>query len=116
MKAIVWTKYGPPDALQLKEVETPTPKEDEVLIKVAAAGLNRADILQRRGHYPPPPGAPPNPGLEAAGVVTQVGAAVREVKVGDRVCALLQGGGYSEYCSVNVGQVLPEAMPVAVEP
>jgi NADPH2:quinone reductase len=69
--------------------------------------LNRADILQRRGAYPSPAGAPTNPGLEVAGTVVEVGASVSEFKTGDAVCALLQGGGYSEYCAVHVGQVLP---------
>lgn len=86
---------------------TPAPKDSEVLIKIAAAGVNRADVLQRKGHYPPPPGAPAYPGLEAAGVVAEVGSAVTEFKVGDKVCALLQGGGYAEYCAVDAGQVLP---------
>lgn len=86
---------------------TPTPKDTEVLIKIAAAGVNRADVLQRKGHYPSPPGAPAYPGLEAAGVVAAVGSAVTEFKVGDPVCALLQGGGYAEYCTADEGQVLP---------
>ena len=86
---------------------TPVPNDTEVLIKIAAAGVNRADVLQRKGHYPPPPGAPSYPGLEAAGVVAAVGSTVREFKVGDPVCALLQGGGYAEYCTVDEGQVLP---------
>ena len=107
MRVIEVSSPGGPDALTLADRPAPSVGDNEVLIKVAAAGLNRADILQRRGHYPSPPGAPPNPGLEAAGVVAQVGAAVREFTVGDRVCALLPGGGYSEYCAVNVGQVLP---------
>lgn len=91
----------------LAQRSTPTPKHSEVLIKVAAAGLNRADVLQRKGHYPPPAGAPAYPGLEAAGVIAAVGSAVTEFKVGDKVCALLQGGGYAEYCTVDEGQVLP---------
>ena len=69
--------------------------------------LNRADILQRLGNYPSPPGAPANPGLEASGTVAAVGEQVKEFKIGDAVCALLQGGGYSEYCAVHEGQVLP---------
>jgi NADPH2:quinone reductase len=81
--------------------------DQDVLIKVVAAGVNRADVLQRRGHYPSPPGAPANPGLEVSGTVEQVGSAVREFKPGDAVCALLAGGGYAEYCSVPEGQVLP---------
>jgi NADPH:quinone reductase len=103
---------GGPEALVVADRPTPAVGDHEVLIKVAAAGLNRADILQRRGHYPSPPGAPTHPGLEVAGVVVQVGAAVRGVGVDDRVCALLQGGGYSEYCAVDVGQVLPIPGPL----
>ena len=90
-----------------RERPVPQPGRGEVLIEVAAAGLNRADILQRRGFYPSPPGAPSNPGLEVAGTIVGVGAGVTEFKVGDAVCALLQGGGYAEYCSVDAGQVLP---------
>jgi NADPH2:quinone reductase len=82
-------------------------RDDEVLIKVAAAGINRADLLQRRGMYPSPPGAPGNPGLEVAGTIMAMGADVRGFKVGEAVCALLAGGGYSQYVTAPVGQVLP---------
>lgn len=98
---------GGPEALQIAEWPVPAPGNDEVLIQVAAAGVNRADVLQRRGHYPSPPGAPANPGLEVAGHVVALGSNVSEFKMGDAVCALLQGGGYSEYCAVDVAQVLP---------
>lgn len=98
---------GGPEQLAIFELPVPAIGADDVLIKVVAAGLNRADILQRRGHYPSPPGAPKNPGLEASGRVVAVGENVTEFKVGDEVCALLAGGGYSEYCAVHVGQVLP---------
>jgi NADPH2:quinone reductase len=107
MKVVDAPQPGGPEALIVIERPVPVCGDDEVLIKVAAAGLNRADILQRRGLYPVPPGAPPNPGLEVSGTVVAAGAQVTEFKVGDPVCALVQGGGYSEYCSVNVGQVLP---------
>lgn len=107
MKIVDVIQPGGPEALVLAQRSTPTPKHSEVLIKVAAAGLNRADVLQRKGHYPPPAGAPAYPGLEAAGVIAAVGSAVTEFKVGDKVCALLQGGGYAEYCTVDEGQVLP---------
>jgi NADPH2:quinone reductase len=107
MRVIEVSKPGGPDVLALAQWPLPQAGADDVLIKVAAAGLNRADILQRSGYYPSPPGAAANPGLEVAGVVVAVGANVREFKQGDSVCALLQGGGYSEYCAVNVGQVLP---------
>lgn len=98
---------GGPEALVWAERPLPAVGADEVLIKVAAAGLNRADIMQRRGYYPSPSGAPGNPGLEVAGSVAALGRNVTEFKLGDAVCALLQGGGYSEYCSVHSGQVLP---------
>ena len=107
MKVIDVPQPGGPEALVLAERPVPQPGPAEVLIEVAAAGLNRADILQRRGFYPSPPGAPSSPGLEVAGTIVGVGADVTEFKVGDAVCALLQGGGYAEYCSVAAGQVLP---------
>lgn len=107
MKVIDVPKPGGPEALVLADRPQPSIGDDDVLIKVAAAGLNRADLLQRRGHYPSPPRAPSNPGLEIAGTVAAVGADVRDVRVGDAVCALLAGGGYSEYCAVPAGQVLP---------
>lgn len=107
MKVIDVPQPGGPDALVVAQRPVPTPQATEVQIKIAAAGVNRADVLQRKGGYPSPPGAPTYPGLEAAGVVTVVGSAVREFKVGDKVCALLQGGGYAEYCTVDEGQVLP---------
>src|SRR5687767_7870843 len=107
MKIVDVSKPGGPETLVVAQRPIPVPDASEVLIKIAAAGLNRADILQRKGHYPSPPGAPSYPGLEAAGVVAAVGSAVREFNVGDKVCALLQGGGYAEYCTVDEGQVLP---------
>lgn len=107
MKVVDAPQPGGPEALIVLERPVPVCRDDEVLIKVAAAGLNRADILQRRGLYPVPAGAPSNPGLEVSGTVVAAGSQASEFKVGDSVCALVQGGGYSEYCSVNVGQVLP---------
>lgn len=106
MRVIEIVAPGGPEALALSQRELPAVGDADVLIKVAAAGVNRADLLQRRGHYPPPPGAPAHPGLEVAGMIVEVGRAVREFKAGDRVCALLQGGGYAEYCAVNAGQAL----------
>lgn len=106
MKIVDVASPGGPEQLVLADRPVPTPGDDEVLIKIAAAGLNRADILQRRGGYPSPPGAPTHPGLEAAGIVAAVGRNVVDFKIGDAVCALLQGGGYAEYCSVDAGQVL----------
>jgi NADPH2:quinone reductase len=107
MKVIEVPQPGGPEALVLGERPVPQPRAGEVLIEVAAAGLNRADILQRRGFYPSPPGAPSNPGLEVAGTIAGIGPGVTEFRDGDAVCALLQGGGYAEYCCVDAGQVLP---------
>lgn len=98
---------GGPEVLVLGERPVPRPERDEVLIRVAAAGINRADILQRRGLYPSPPGSPPWPGLEVAGVVEAVGEGVSAFRPGDPVCALLAGGGYADYASAPVGQTLP---------
>ena len=107
MKAITVTEPGGPETLVLSDVETPTPAAGEVLVRVAAAGVNRADTLQRQGQYPPPPGASDIIGLEVSGTVEALGDGVEAWTVGDRVCALLSGGGYAEYVSVPEGQVLP---------
>jgi NADPH2:quinone reductase len=107
MKVMDVPQPGGPEALVLAERPVPQPGAGEVLIEVAAAGVNRADVLQRRGFYPSPSGAPTNPGLEVAGTIAGVGANVTEFKVGEAVCALLQGGGYAQYCCVDAGQVLP---------
>lgn len=98
---------GDADCLHIDSMPTPTPGADEVLIRVAAAGINRPDILQRAGRYPPPPGASPVLGLEVAGTVLAVGADVSAWHAGDAVCALVPGGGYAEFCVVPQGQVLP---------
>ena len=107
MKAIIITEPGGPEVLEIGEYETPNPQVDEVRIRVKATALNRADTLQRRGLYPPPPGASPILGLEVAGVVESFGASVTNVKVGDKVCALLAGGGYAEYACVHKDLLLP---------
>ncbi len=108
MRAIVITQPGGPEVLQLAERSKPVCADDEVLIKVYAAGVNRPDVYQRKGNYPPPKGASPDiPGLEIAGVIEQVGKDISRWKVGDKVCALLTGGGYAEYCAVAQGQCLP---------
>src|ERR1700680_4711609 len=108
MKAIVITRSGAPEVLQTTERPITAYSADEVLVKVAAAGINRPDVSQRKGHYPPPPGASPDiPGLEIAGTVIETGANVIRWKKGDNVCALVTGGGYAEYCSVPEGQCLP---------
>lgn len=100
-------EFGGPEVLVPGTAPVPHPGPREVLIEVHAAGVNRADVLQREGHYPPPASAPQWPGLEAAGVVTAVGAEVAHWSVGDRVCTLLPGGGYAEYVTVDAGLVLP---------
>ncbi|KAM7500833.1 hypothetical protein LguiA_025247 [Lonicera macranthoides] len=107
MKAIVITAPGGPEVLKLQEVEDPQIQENEVLIKVEATALNRADTIQRKGSYPPPKGASPYPGLECSGTIQAVGSKVTRWKIGDQVCALLSGGGYAEKVAVPAGQVLP---------
>jgi NADPH2:quinone reductase len=107
MQAIEIREPGEPEVLQLTTRPTPVPAEDEVLIRVAAAGVNRPDCLQRRGLYPPPKGASDLPGLEVAGVIAATGSKVKSFMVGERVCALLAGGGYAEYCAVPAVQCLP---------
>jgi NADPH2:quinone reductase len=108
MKAIIITHPGDPEVLQVEERPMPICSTDEVLVKVEAAGINRPDVSQRKGNYPPPPGASPDiPGLEIAGTVVETGANVTRWKAGDKICALVTGGGYAEYCSVPAGQCLP---------
>lgn len=108
MKAIVITQPGAPDVLQLQERPLPIIKDNEVLIKVKASGVNRPDVAQRKGNYPPPAGASPDiPGLEIAGEITQIGKDVTRFKIGDKVCALVSGGGYAEFCAAPGGQCLP---------
>jgi NADPH2:quinone reductase len=106
MRVIEAPQPGGPEALQLRERALPDLPPGHLLIRVAASALNRADILQRRGIYPPPPGAPSWPGLEVSGIVVAMSDDVREFRVGDEVCALLQGGGYAEYCAAPAGQTL----------
>ena len=98
---------GGPDVLGLGTASVPAPKQDEVLIRVQAAGVNRPDVAQRQGAYPPPPGASPILGLEVAGEVVSVGDHVTTLAVGDKVCALTNGGGYAEYCTAPAPQCLP---------
>jgi putative PIG3 family NAD(P)H quinone oxidoreductase len=101
------TVPGGPEALVATEVDDPVPGPGEVVVDVVAAGVNRADLLQREGRYPPPPGAPPWPGLECAGVVSAVGTGVAGWAPGEEVCALLDGGGYAERVAVRAAQLLP---------
>ncbi|MDT0320870.1 NAD(P)H-quinone oxidoreductase [Streptomyces millisiae] len=107
MHAITIAAPGGPEALVWTEVPDAEPRAGEVLIEVAAAGVNRADVLQRQGFYDPPPGSSPYPGLECAGRVVAVGDGVADWRVGDEVCALLTGGGYAELVAVPAGQLLP---------
>lgn len=107
MRAVEISKPGGPEVLKVAERPLPQPKPHEILVKVAAAGVNRPDILQRMGLYAVPPDASDLPGLEIAGSVATVGANVKMWKVGDQVCALVHGGGYAEYCVVPEVQALP---------
>jgi NADPH:quinone reductase len=108
MKAAVISIPGPPEVLRIEERTKPALGETDVLIRVKAAGVNRADLIQREGHYPAPPGVPEDiPGLEVAGVIESAGSKVQRWKSGDVVCALLAGGGYAGYAAVNAGQCLP---------
>jgi NADPH:quinone reductase len=107
MRAIQITRPGPPDVLALCERSLPTLKSDEVLIKVHAAGINRPDVLQRLGHYPVPPGASDLPGLEVAGEIVDGDTTGTAFAKGSMVCALVQGGGYAEYCVAPLAQCLP---------
>lgn len=107
MKAIAIREPGGPDVLELREIATPEPGHGEILIKVAAAGVNRPDTIQRMGLYPAPPGSPETPGLEVAGEVVATGPGVTLWKAGDKVCALVGGGGYAEYCLAHEAHALP---------
>jgi NADPH:quinone reductase len=107
MTAVEITRPGEPEVLKAAKRPLPQPGAGEVLIEVAAAGVNRPDVLQRRGLYEPPPGTTDIPGLEVAGTVVAVGPSVTRWKAGERVCALVAGGGYAEYCPAPEGQCLP---------
>ncbi len=107
MRAISIPTFGGPEALTLTELPDPQPAPGEVRIRVAAAGVNRADTLQRQGFYPPPPGESELPGLEVSGTIDALGEGVTQWQLGDQVCALLAGGGYAEYVTVSAGQCLP---------
>ncbi|MFT5439964.1 MAG: NADPH2:quinone reductase [Alphaproteobacteria bacterium] len=106
MTAIEIVEPGGPDVLQPTRRTVPTPEDHEVLIKVAAAGVNRPDVMQRKGQYPPPKGASDIPGLEIAGTIVAVGTGVSDWREGDQVCALVTGGGYAEYCVAPAAQCL----------
>jgi putative PIG3 family NAD(P)H quinone oxidoreductase len=112
MRAVVITTPGGPEVLRLENVPDPVPGPGEVVVEVTAAGVNRADAMQREGSYPPPPGAPVYPGLECSGRISSVGPEVTGWQTGDEVCALLAGGGYAQQVAVPQGQLLP--IPVGV--
>ena len=114
MHAVVITEPGEPEVLRWLEVPDPVPGPGEVVIDIAASGVNRADLMQRQGLYPPPAGAPPYPGLECAGRIRIAGDGVTDWRPGDEVCALLAGGGYAEQVVVPAGQVLPLPPKVGV--
>jgi NADPH2:quinone reductase len=107
MTAITIRAPGGPEVLLPQERPTPSPDAGEILVRVAAAGVNRPDVMQRLGLYPPPPGAPDIPGLEIAGEVVALGAGVKRWKIGERICALVVGGGYAQYCLAHETHALP---------
>ena len=107
MNVVAIARPGGPEGLELQRWPMPVPGKDDVLIRVAAAGVNGPDLAQRRGHYDPPAGASPLPGLEVAGDIVAIGSAVTQWQIGDCVMALTNGGGYAEYVAVAAGQVLP---------
>ena len=107
MRGISITEPGDADVLQITEIEAPTAGPGDVVVDMVAAGVNRADVMQRLGHYPPPAGASPLPGLEVSGTIREVGPGVEGWSVGDEVCALVDGGGYAEQVRVPAAQLLP---------
>jgi putative PIG3 family NAD(P)H quinone oxidoreductase len=113
MRAVAVTEFGPPENLVITDVDIPRPAAGEVLVQVAAAGVNRADLLQRQGNYPPPPGASDIIGMEVSGTIAEVGGEVTGWETGQQVCALIAGGGYAEYVTVAAEHLLP--VPDTVE-
>lgn len=115
MTVVGFDTPGGPEVLRPQAAPVPQPGENQVLIRVAFAGVNRPDAIQRQGLYPPPPGASPFPGLEVAGAIIAVGEGVPTEYLGERVCALVSGGGYAEYCLAHIGHCLsvPDSMPLA---
>ena len=106
MQAITLTEHGGPEVMHWTKVPDPTPAAGEVIVEVAATAVNRADLLQRQGNYPPPPGASEILGLECSGTIASVGAAISLDRIGEKVCALLSGGGYAQKVAVPIGQVM----------
>jgi len=114
MRAVVVSEPGGPEVLELADVPDPVAGPGEVVVEIAGAGVNRADLMQRQGLYPPPPGAPPYPGLECSGRVAAIGPDVDGWQLGDEVCALLGGGGYADKVAVPAGQLLPRPAGVTL--
>ena len=114
MTQIAISEPGGPEVLVPEATKVPDPKADEILIRVEAAGVNRPDIVQRQGHYPPPPGAPLTPGLEVAGEIVALGADSERFEIGAKVTALVAGGGYSEYCIAHEGSALRIPEPLSI--
>ncbi|SFK56359.1 putative NAD(P)H quinone oxidoreductase, PIG3 family [Pseudovibrio ascidiaceicola] len=115
MKAVVMNGVGGSEVLEIAEVDVPRPGVGEVLIKVHAAGVNRPDVIQRTGAYPPPPGASPLLGLEVSGEIVELGEGVASHSLGERVCALTPGGGYAQYCVAPAAHVLPVPAGISME-
>ena len=115
MKCVEIREPGGPDVLTMAARNVPVAQAGEILVKVAAAGVNRPDIIQRKGLYPPPPGASDLLGLEISGEVVALGEGVTNVSIGDTVCALTNGGGYAEYCVVPAEQCLPVPSGLTME-
>src|SRR6188508_2929166 len=115
MTAIGIKAAGGPDMLAPEQRPVPQPGAGEILVKVAAAGVNRPDVMQRKGLYPPPPGAPDIPGLEIAGEIVALGDGAKRWKIGDKVMALVVGGGYAEYCGAHESHALPLGKLSAIE-
>lgn len=107
MRVVEISQPGGPEVLRIANRPIPVPGTDEALLRVEAAGVNRPDVMQRKGSYPPPPGASDIPGLEIAGTIVSIGAEVKRLKVGEQVCALVSGGGYAEFCAAPEAQCLP---------
>ena len=114
MNAIEISEYGGPEVLKPVTRSIPTPGTSHVLIRVAAAGVNRPDAIQRAGHYPPPPGQSDLPGLEVAGEIAALGSDVTGLSIGESVCALTPGGGYAEYCIAPAAHCLPIPKGVSI--
>src|ERR1700742_3912068 len=115
MRSVDISSPGGPEVLRLATTPVPRPGQGEVLVRTAAAGINRADLLQRQGHYPPPPGASPILGMEISGHIAELGPGTSSRwRVGDAVCALLGGGGYAEFCAVPEGQCMSVPSGVSI--